>query len=229
MAEKGRKRQKGQKDAILVLCAHNDDQIIGVGGTMAKYAKEGKKVITVIFSFGELSHPHLKPEVIIRTRIKESMESEKILGGSGIQYLGLTEQQFGSIMKDSAMKDKVMGMIKKIIEREKPSKIFTHSAEDPHLLHRNVHKISMEAISEAGTNADVYSFDIWNPIKLKGRNSPKLVVDITGMFSRKTKALKAHKSQKIAVMSLFWNVYLKAVINGWNNSCRYAEVFHKLA
>jgi LmbE family N-acetylglucosaminyl deacetylase len=218
-----------KKDTILVLCAHNDDQIIGVGGTMVKYAREGKKVITVIFSFGELSHPHLKTEVITKTRIKESMESEKILGGSGIKYLGLTEHQCANMLKNEEKKEKIKRIIKKIIEKESPSKIFTHSRDDPHTLHRNVYRLVMETIKEARVGGDVYSFDIWNPIKIRGRNAPKLVVDITRTFSKKIKALKSHKSQKITIISLLWNVYLKAIMQGWKNKCKYAEVFYKIA
>ncbi len=218
-----------KKDAILVLCAHNDDQIIGVGGTLAKYAKEGKRVITAIFAFGEMSHPHLKPEVITKTRINESIASDKILGGSGINYLGLTEHELGSIMKNPEKKEKIKNAIKKMIAKENPSKIFTHSLDDPHTLHRNVYRIVMEVIKEISTKADVYSFDIWNPIKIRERNSPKLVVNITNTFDKKIRAFKAHKSQKMTIISLLWNVYLKAIMHGWNNQCKYAEVFYKLA
>jgi LmbE family N-acetylglucosaminyl deacetylase len=50
-----------KKGTVLVIVAHNDDHIIGAGGTLAKYAQEGKKVRTIIMSYGESSHPHLKP------------------------------------------------------------------------------------------------------------------------------------------------------------------------
>ncbi|MFA4887817.1 MAG: PIG-L family deacetylase, partial [Candidatus Nanoarchaeia archaeon] len=40
------------KETILVFAAHPDDEIIGVGGTIAKYAQEGKDVIVTIFSDG---------------------------------------------------------------------------------------------------------------------------------------------------------------------------------
>ena len=40
------------KNTVLVICAHPDDEIIGAGGTIATYAREGKDVITIIFSNG---------------------------------------------------------------------------------------------------------------------------------------------------------------------------------
>ena len=50
---------------MLVVCAHPDDNILGAGGTIAKYSSEGKKVITVIASYGESGNPWLKENVIL--------------------------------------------------------------------------------------------------------------------------------------------------------------------
>lgn len=41
-------------ERILVIVAHSDDQMLGPGGTLVKYAKEGKEIHTVIFSYGAL-------------------------------------------------------------------------------------------------------------------------------------------------------------------------------
>ena len=60
-----------KQENIFVFCAHSDDQIFGPGATLAKYASVGKGIYTVIFSYGRLSHPHFREEVIIETRVKE--------------------------------------------------------------------------------------------------------------------------------------------------------------
>ena len=69
-------------ETLLFLCAHNDDQLLGAGGTIAKYTKEGKKIITVIFSFGEMSNPLEQDIVTRRTRVIESKRVSTILGES---------------------------------------------------------------------------------------------------------------------------------------------------
>ena len=61
-----------KKKSILVFCAHSDDEIFGPGATLAKYSRQGKKVYTVIFSYGESALAWLKPEVAIKTRIEEA-------------------------------------------------------------------------------------------------------------------------------------------------------------
>lgn len=212
------------KETILIICAHNDDNVFGLGGTIAKYAKEGKIVKTVVFSFGEKSHPHLKPEVIAKKRVKEAIKSDKILGGKEIMFLGVKEGKFPKTIKKMNIKDK----IKKIIAKEKPTKIFTHSINDAHPDHRAIYYFMKELIEEIDYKGDVYLFGVWSPVRIKDRNLPKMVVDITSTFDKKIKAIKSHESQQITILSLLWNVYLRAIMEGWSNNCRYAEVFYKL-
>ena len=86
--------QMAKKQTILVIGAHSDDPAFGAGGTIAKYALEGCKVKSIIFSYGELSHPHLKPEIVAETRAKEAKISDKILGGKGIIFFDVKEGRF---------------------------------------------------------------------------------------------------------------------------------------
>ena len=64
---------------VAVFCAHSDDELIGVGGTILKYSKK-YHIIKVIFSSGELSSPHLKQSHIIEERIKESEKISRKIG-----------------------------------------------------------------------------------------------------------------------------------------------------
>jgi LmbE family N-acetylglucosaminyl deacetylase len=213
-----------KKENILIICAHNDDPVFGMGGTIAKYAKEGKTVKTVIFSFGEQSHPHLKPEVITKMRVKESLKSDKIIGGKGITYLGLKEGRFPEEIEKKGVKN----IIRKIIEKEKPGKIFTHSINDAHHDHRAVYHFVKQLTDEINYKGDIYLFGVWSPVRIKNRNLPKMVVDVTKTFSKKIEAIKAHESQQMTIFSLLWNVYMKAITNGYSHNCKYAEVFYKL-
>ncbi len=216
------------KETVLVIVAHNDDHIIGAGATLAKYAQEGKKVRTIIFSYGEKSHPHLKPEVIIERRYKESLESDTIMGGSGLVYLGLTEGKFLEQAKKRRLKEKLAYLIK----REKPNKILTLGPSDVHPDHNAVYRIVTELIENDDITCDVYAFEIWSAVKLFKREAPKLVVDVSETYDIKVKALKAHKSQFQHIspfMAVFWfTTWIRALMNGWQHGCRYAEIFYKL-
>ena len=211
-------------DKILFFCAHNDDQVIGAGGTIAKYAKEGKEVYTVIFSHGEKSHPHMKPEHIIPTRIKEAKLCDKSLGGKGITFLNLNEGKFVEEFDKQNLNKKIKEMILKL----KPSKIFLHGIDDPHPDHQAVFKIISKLISDIKFKGDVYMYDVWTLINLRKRNEPKMIVDISNTLKIKIKAFKLHKTQQTAILTLLWSIYLKAFIIGLNNGYKSAESFQKL-
>ena len=209
---------------ILFFCAHNDDQIVGAGGTIAKYSKEGKKIITVIFSYGEKSHPWMKAEHIINVRIKEAIDSNNIIGGKDVIFYDLKEGNFMNDYKNKGIEDKIIKLVKEF----KPEKIFFHSEEDPHPDHIAVNKFIMGLIKKDIIKCDVYSFDVWTFIDFKSKTKPKMVVDISKTFKTKIKAFKTHESQKFALFSLLWSVYLKAFLNGISYGYKYAEVFNKV-
>jgi len=213
-----------KRETILVLAAHADDPAIGAGGTLAKYAKAGKRIRTVVFSFGELSHPHLKRRIIAERRRKEALNADKLLGGSGIIFLGLKEMKF----KEDFKKKNIPKKIEEIIKKEKPVKIFTHGIGDIHPHHKAVYNLIKQLADKGQVKCGVYSFDIWSLFKLRKRNFPRLIVDVTETFPTKIKAFLAHKSQKVTIINVLWGVCLKDLISGWINGYRFAEVFYKL-
>lgn len=212
-------------ETVLFLCAHNDDQIVGAGGTVAKYTKEGKKVITVIFSFGEMSNPLEQDKITRKTRVIESKRAAKVLGESEIYYLGLKEGKFTREIESKRIHEK----IEKLIKRTKPKKIFTHSIDDPHPDHQAIYKFTLELANELDFKGEIYTYNVWNYIfNFRKRDSPKLVVDITDTLNTKVKAFKLHKSQSLARFSHMWGIYLKAMLRGLENHVKYAEVFYKI-
>ncbi len=214
------------KENVIVFCAHPDDQILGVGGTMARYSDEGKNVYTVIFSYGEASHPWLKKKVTARIRLKECLEADKVVGGKGVVFFGLKEAAF----KEDAKRKGIKKKIRSILEQKKPSKIFTHMIDDrdPSGDHRAVYDILLEAMDESKIQVDVYCFDVWNPLNVRKRASPQMYVDITNTFDKKIEALKKFRSQWMAMSVLYWSVYARAYSSGLHVGCRLAERFYKV-
>ncbi|MBW2969746.1 PIG-L family deacetylase [Candidatus Woesearchaeota archaeon] len=212
------------KETIMAIAAHNDDHIIGAGGALAKYAKQGKRVRTIILSFGEKSHPYLKKEVIIEKRVKESLRADKLIGGAGIAYLGIREGKFEEDFK----KKRIAQKLAQIIKQEKPKKIFTHGIDDLHPDHRATHKLIMKLIEKNKIKCPVYSFDVWSLFKLRQRNLPKLVVDISDTFNIKIKAFLKHQSQTVTIWAMLWKIIAKDLFSGIINGHTYAEVFYKI-
>ena len=212
------------KETIMVFCAHPDDEVIGLGGTIAKYAKEGKNVIVIIFSYGEGSHPWLKKRVTVEIRVSEAKKAGKLLGCRETIFLGLKDTGVKKHGKEMEIEKKIENLLLKY----KPSKIFTHSKDDPWIDHQSVYKIMNNVLEKTKFEGDVYSFDIWNPIKTKERNIPKMVIDITKEFKTKMKALSCFKSQKLSMILLYPVIYIRAILNGISVKGRFAEVFYKI-
>ncbi len=211
-------------ETILIFSAHNDDQVIGAGGTIAKYAKEGKEVITYIFSFGEASHPHLHKEAIIKKRIQELHQGDEILDITKSVLLGIKEGDFFNEFTKKNRREVII----RAIEEKKPTKIFTHSSDDPHPDHKAVNNIILSILNEVQYKGEILTFDVWNPFNVRNRNQPKLVVDVTETFHAKIKALKCHESQFIALMTMIPSIYIRGIVHGLKYGARYCEQFTKI-
>lgn len=210
------------KRNMLIFCAHSDDVEISMGGTLAKYVREGYNFVVIIFSYGELSH--LKKEIIIKRRIRESRNAGRILGYNDIKFFGLPDGHIASEIKYRKIKERV----KNLIREYDPIKIFTHSPSDPMPDHRTVNNVVFEALKENNKKYDLYCFDVWNISNFREKNRPKMIVDISDTFKLKISSLREYKSQMHVMFQLIPAVFLRAKWFGIKNNCKYAERFYKL-
>jgi len=67
------------RENIIVICSHSDDHIIGAGGTIANYVEEGKRVLAIVLSYGEKSHPWLKERFTRKFRAEEAQQAKNCL------------------------------------------------------------------------------------------------------------------------------------------------------
>ena len=211
-----------KKEKIMVFSAHSDDFVIGAGGTIANYAREGKKISAIVFSYGELSHPWLKQKVVQKMRYKETIDASKLLKCKSLFY-DLREGKFPEDYKEKNLKTTLI----QLIEKQKPTKIFTHSHEDPHPDHKAVHEMTLEVYQELKEKPEVYMYSIWNPVSFK-TNYPSLYVDVSKTFSTKLKALWKFKSQKIHIFYPLALLLYKAVKDGFKMRKKFGEHFFRI-
>lgn len=217
-------KEESRKESILIICAHPDDEILGVGGTAAKYSREGKKVVAVICSYGEKSHWWLKKKFTVEMRVKESKAAGKIVGINDTFFLGLNDLE----LKEELRREKKLALLEKIIREHKPSKLFTHSPDD--MIYSD-HKAVWDAVAKVAKRinfkGDIYVFNIWaKDVRLS--QNPKLFIDISATFALKWRALKCFKSQHLSLFQLYPGILWKAFKCGVLNRCKFAEVFTKI-
>lgn len=79
---------RGWPSAVIV-AAHPDDEILGVGGTMAMLAAAGARLRLIAVTDGEASHPGADPEAMARVRTAESTAARHVLGVQDIEVIRL--------------------------------------------------------------------------------------------------------------------------------------------
>ncbi len=191
---------------ILVVCAHPDDETIGMGGTLKKLSKDHD--VTVLFvaegitarrKSGFENNPvydvsneemeKMKEEIEIRK--DHAREALKILGVNKMRFLNLPNQELDQVPLLRIIKE-----IEKEIEETQCKMIFTHHFNDLNLDHGVVYEATITAARPLpGTPVSmIASFEIpastdWKaPYQFK----PNLFIDISNELQSKVEALKAY-------------------------------------
>jgi N-acetylglucosamine malate deacetylase 1 len=203
------------------LCPFSDDEAIGMGGTIAKYVKEGKNVIKVVYSPGEKSIPHFQEDVVKKQRYRETDKASRYIGIKENKNLGLKDTQ----LKSEIHRPFVAKRIKEMIEHYKPEKIYVPSILDPHPDHQAVNESVVAVIDTIKKHYLVYAFEVWNIVN---ETHPQVYIDITPYIKVKLEYIKMFKSQWHFMYTLYFPALLRSLYYGRYNNCRYAERFYKL-
>jgi N-acetylglucosamine malate deacetylase 1 len=138
-----------RKKRILVLAAHLDDEILGVGGTIAKNATEGNEVYIHIIRDG-IAERHVDPQAENgnkKEKVKrDAIKAAAVLGvpQKNISFGGYTlEEDFSNLHRLD--RKPVSTHIEKVLNRVKPTEVYTHHAGDAHRDHGIVYEATMIA------------------------------------------------------------------------------------
>lgn len=205
----------------LIFEAHSDDSAVGIGGTIIQLAKESYKIIDIIFSAGQKSHPHFKEDIIIKKRIREAEGIGKQFGITQTIFFGLKDNK----LKEEIISKNVHERIRRLIKKYKPIKIFVTSESDIHPDHRAVNKAVVDVVDDLNYKGELYSYEVWNIFK---ENKPAIYNDISNYFKAKIAMLKSFKSQWYFMYLLLIPIYIRAKLYGSRNNCKYAEKLYKL-
>ena len=209
---------------VLVCAAHADDEVIGLGGTIAKLAKT-EDIVVVVFYYGanlagRLTSwpPTMSQAKLTRKRVSESQKAGELLGVKETIFLGLVgDEQMADL--DQTRKQ----LLSNIFKKYSPNKVFYHSIKDGHKDHRFVNRAVSEQISKLETKPEIYTYQV-NLFDFS-QKEPKIIFDVSHEFSKKLRALEVFKTQPLSIELLKPLILLKAMYYGKKFGMRYAEYF----
>lgn len=175
---------------ILAFGAHADDVEIGMGGSIAKWAEEGKRIVIC-----DVTKAQLSSNGTVDSRIKEAEQAGHILGIQERINLGLQDRGL-------YINEENISKIAEAIRRYRPAYIFAPYSIDRHPDHGNCSKLVEEASFSAGIRK-YCSGGCESPHKAKGLffymingfHHPDFAVDISSHEEKKIAALHAYGSQ----------------------------------
>ena len=176
---------------VLLISAHPDDMEIGMGGTAAKMAASGDKLLSVVITDGRRSPDpdSIGQEAMAKLRKEEGEKACHVLGIQESQFFG-----FESLAEESATRQ-ATERLAELIKQFQPNEIFTlHPELDRHSSHRAAGKVTIDAMSIAKSSAKLWAYEVWGLFPTWDRFE-----DISEQLETKLAAIREHRSQTAAI------------------------------
>lgn len=184
---------------ILVVAAHPDDEILGLGGTLKRYSEQGVTINAIILGEGMTSRGTSRTPEMIES-VKQLKEDARIAAKTiGIQAVRLCD--FPDNRFDQVDLLDIIKVVEEAIDYFKPDTIFTHHFSDLNIDHQKTHNAVLTAtrpIKGSGVKKiiayETPSSTEWN-FGTQAPFIPNLFVDITDTLKYKIEAMKAYKTE----------------------------------
>jgi LmbE family N-acetylglucosaminyl deacetylase len=219
---------------VLAVAAHPDDLESWCGGTLARCAAEGARVVYLLLTSGEkgMRDPRPSPTEVAALREAEQREAARLLGVHEVHFLRYPD---GELEDNRGLREALVRYLRLL----RPSAVFTHDPvrpDDPYVGHRD-HRITgravLDAVYPAARNRRYFPEhrlaglaryavpEVW----LFGSAAPNAWVDVTATLELKSASRLAHASQTRDPTSLRAGFHSHAASIGAQVGLPLAEAF----
>lgn len=220
---------KNSPQKVLVVAAHPDDELLGLGGTLVRHVRQGDEVHILILGDGESSR---LLETNIALRADFARMAAKELGAKSITLESLSDNQFDL--------HSLLSIIK-IVERHicavRPDIVYTHHVHDLNIDHQYTCQAVLTAARpmEGQSVRKILSFETvsateWQAPRTEYAFCPNEYVNIEDSIEEKIKLLKMYDDEMRTFPHprSYEGVRLLAQKRGMEVGFRYAEAFEVL-
>jgi LmbE family N-acetylglucosaminyl deacetylase len=186
----------------LAISPHPSDPDFGIGGTAAKWIRQGKKVVYVIATNGDKgsSDPDLLPDILAKTREREQLEAARLLGISEVVFLRHPDM---GLEDEPHFRKEIL----KLILSYRPEIVATCDPYNPPIInnrdHRVIGRVVLDAVWPTAQAPNNYRDLLAEGLKLHrvkelllwGSPTQNIRYDITDTYELKMKACRIHVSQ----------------------------------
>ena len=210
--------------SILVISAHPDDEVIGMGGTLYKLSKQKHNIHLCVVTDGTGNNkPNTKEyEKISKMRRLATIKSSNFLGIKSVDFLGFQDGYL-----DSIPQIEINMSIEKLIQKYNPQVVYTTPKHDLHADHFKVHECTVVA-TRPHSNSVLQVLNYEFPTVQKSVFLPNVYVDISKEFTKKISAFKFHKTeqQKFPLPRSLQSIKNLAERRGIESNLKLAEGFN---
>jgi LmbE family N-acetylglucosaminyl deacetylase len=164
-----------EKQRVLVIAPHPDDEVIAIGGCLALHQRAGSTVTTIYVTLDE---PLPSGEI---PREGEADKASKLLG---FDYRFLKFPDGRVSLHEPALARQIGDAVRNL----RPDVVFCPFPGDHHRDHQAVAAATAAAVKESRFGGEIWCYEVWSNLW------PNVVVDISSVVEEKRAAINCYQS-----------------------------------
>jgi len=181
---------------ILVIAAHPDDEVYGMGGTIAKLSSQGHEVYTLIVTEG-CSAQYKDQLYLINEKREQAIKANAILGVKEVFFGNLPDMRL-----DTLEHVEINAVIEKAIISIKPDVVYTHFYGDVNKDHKCVYESTLVAVRPVPSQCvcEVYCYQVpssteWAANVAQNAFLPNVFEEVSAHYGKKQESIIAYSSE----------------------------------
>jgi len=188
-------------NTILILAAHPDDEVLGVGGTIVRHAERGDRVHIVIAAEGATSRETVRDIRHHQSNLDELQSAARAaaaeLGAVSVRFFGFPDNRCDSIDRLDLTK-----AVEGVVSELQPNTVYVHHWGDMNIDHRRLYEAAITACRpqpghpvKRMLSFETVSSTEWVPPGSLPPFLPNVFIDIEAYWPKKKAALEAYRKE----------------------------------